>query len=493
MICVEKKIIMKTFFIIAGIFLTTAGFGQHITGNWEGNLDVQGTELPLIFHINRDSAGKYQATFDSPKQKAYNLSCSDVLVNGDSVIIMVQMLKGSYLGKLDAVKKQLTGTWNQGSATLPLNLKKTGDVVTTKPINRPQTPRPPYPYKSEDVEYDNADKSIHFGATFTVPLPDPNVNYFRAPVYTTVILITGSGKQDRDETIMGHKPFAVIADYLTRQGIAVLRIDDRGMGKTTGDHGSSTSADFAKDIEVGIAYLKTRDDVDTGSIGLLGHSEGGLIAPMVAAKTKEVKFIVLLAGPGEKISKLMEQQAVDVAATAGMANRYLEKYRLLYRQLAGTIVNEPDTAKALSKSIAIFNEWQKDKDILLVKATTGVTNEKTKVEFVNSFVQQLNNPWFRYFLKFDPADYLSRVSCPVLALNGDKDIQVSAAPNLAAIQNLLTKAGNSNFKTMAMPGLNHLFQHCKKCTVEEYGELEESFDTETLKLIGNWIKNSRFK
>ncbi|MEO7308000.1 MAG: alpha/beta fold hydrolase [Ferruginibacter sp.] len=484
---------MRSVFTILCLFFTIAGFGQHIAGNWEGNLQIQGTELPIIFHIIKDSTGKYQATFDSPKQKAYNLACSDVLFKEDSVIIMIQMLKGRYAGKLEENKKQLTGTWSQGPAALPLTLKKTGDVVTTKIINRPQTPRPPFPYKSEDVEYDNADRSIHFGATFTAPLPDPNINYFRAPIYPTVILITGSGKQDRDETIMGHKSFAVIADYLTRQGIAVLRVDDRDMGKTTGNYNNSTSADFAKDIEAGIAYLKSRGDVDTGNIGLIGHSEGGLIAPMVAVKTREVKFIVLLAGPGEKISTLMEQQAVDVAAASGVSKKYLEKYRLLYRQLVSTIVHEPDTAKALVKSVAVFDNWQKDKDIFLVKATTGVTNEKSKVDFVNQFVQQLSNRWFSYFLKFDPADYLERVTCPVLAINGEKDIQVSASPNLDAIKNALVKAGNTNFKTIAMPGLNHLFQHCKKCTVEEYNELEETFDTETLKLIGNWIKTDRFK
>jgi pimeloyl-ACP methyl ester carboxylesterase len=200
---------------------------------------------------------------------------------------------------------------------MPLAMKKTSDVVTTKEIKRPQTPKPPFPYKSEDVEYDNADRSIHFGATFTVPLPDPNVNYFRAPVYPTVLLITGSGKQDRDETIFDHKSFAVIADYLTRQGIAVLRVDDRDIGKTTGNFNTATSADFAKDVEAGLNYLKTRQDVDTGNIGLLGHSEGGMIAPMVASKRNDVKFIVLLAGPGVKISELMEQQSVDMAATSG--------------------------------------------------------------------------------------------------------------------------------------------------------------------------------
>ncbi len=483
---------MKTVFTVIVLFFATTLFSQDIVGNWEGTIQTQGTEIPIVFHISKDSTGKYIASFDSPKQKAYNIACSDVIVKEDSVILVMQMIKGKYAGKLDD-KKHITGTWSQSTASLPLSLKKTSDVTTVKEINRPQTPKPPFPYKAEDVEYDNADKSVHFGATFTVPLPDPNVNYFRAPVYPTVILITGSGKQDRDETIMGHKSFAVIADYLTRQGIAVLRVDDRDMGKTTGDFNTSTSADFAKDVEAGITYLKSRSDVDAGNIGLIGHSEGGMIAPMVAVKTNDVKFIVLLAGPGEKISMLMEQQAVDVSAAAGISQKYLEKYRLLYRQLVSTIVNETDTAKAFEKAILVFNEWQNDNDKLLVRSTTGVIDEKSKAGYIKGFVRQLSSPWFNYFLKFDPAGYLTKVTCPVLALNGEKDIQVSAQANLDAIKTALEKGNNTHFKTMQMPGLNHLFQHCKKCTVEEYGELEETFDTASLKIIGDWIKTERFK
>lgn len=468
-------------------------FCQTVAGNWEGSLEIQDNEIPIVFHITKDSTGKYMATFDSPKQKAFNLACSEVIFKEDSVILMMPLIKGKYAGLLSENKKKLTGTWSQGQASFPLLMKKISDEATIKTINRPQTPKPPFPYKSEDIEYDNADKSIHFGATFTVPLPDPNVNYFRAPVYPTVLLITGSGKQDRDENIFDHKSFAIIADYLTRQGIAVLRVDDRDMGKTTGNFNTATSADFAQDVEAGLNYLKSREDVDVDNIGLLGHSEGGMIAPMVASKRSDIKFIVLLAGPGVKISELMEQQSVDVAAAGGISKKDLEKYRLLYRELVNTIVYEPDTAKALSKAIAVFDDWQKDKNVLLVSRTTGVTDEKSKTKFLQGFVKQLSTPWFNYFLKFNPAEYLRQVKCPVLALNGEKDIQVSAKQNLKAIRSILEKSNNKNMSTMEIPGLNHLFQHCKKCTVDEYSELEESFDTGTLTIISNWIKTERFK
>ena len=218
-----------------------------------------------------------------------------------------------------------------------------------------------------------------------------------------------------------------------------------------------------------------------------------MIAPIVATKRTDVNFIILLAGPGVKISELMEQQSVDVTAAGGVSQKYLEKYRLLYRELINSILHEPDTAQAFSKAVVVFNDWQKDKDNLLVKSTTGVTDEKSKTKFLQEVVKQISTPWFNYFLKFDPAEYLTKVTCPVLALNGEKDIQVSAKQNLEAIGNALKKSNNKNYITKEIPGLNHLFQHCKLCSVDEYSELEESFDTGTLTIISNWIKTGRFK
>ena len=473
------------------VLISVYSFGQNISGNWEGNLQIQGNEIPIVFHIDKDISGKYIATFDSPTQKAFNMACGDVILKQDSLILMLPLIKGSYAGKFDENKKQLTGTWKQGAGSLSLNLKKTSDVATTKIINRPQTPKPPFAYKSEDVEYDNADKSIHFGATFTVPLPDPNVNYFRAPIYPTVILITGSGKQDRDETILGHKAFAVMADYLTRQGIAVLRVDDRDIGKTTGNFSTSTSADFANDVEAGIAYLKNRADVDTANIGLIGHSEGGLIAPMVAAKRKDVQFIVLLAGPGIAVLNLMEQQSADVMASAGILKTDIDLYRPLYKNIVTAILSAKDTTAAAKKAVAVFKQWQLVTPALTVKNTTGVEDEKGITDFTKAFIKQLSNPWSNYFMRVNPADYLTKINCPVLALNGEKDIQVAAKPNLAGIKNALQK--NEHVSIIEMPGLNHLFQHCKTCTVEEYGELEETFDPTTLKIITDWIITERFK
>lgn len=488
----QKQIFFQAAIAAITLIFSIPVSAQQIKGDWEGKLRIPGTELPLVFHIS-ENKGSYTASFDSPKQQAFNIACSEVVVQGDSIILKMNSLNGFYAATLDAERKVMNGSWAQSGYTFPLIMKKVSESVTRGSLKRPQTPIPPFPYKSEDVSYTNADKSIQFSGTFTVPLPDPNVDYFRAPIYPTVLLISGSGPQDRDETIMEHKPFAVIADYLSRNGIAVLRVDDRGVGKTTGKFATATSADFANDVEAGIAYLKTREDVDANGIGLIGHSEGGLIAPMVASRNKDVRFIILLAAPGVKIPDMMAQQNADVLASASVPAVDIEQYIPLYKNIVSTIINAKDSAAAMKKCIPIFKAWQKNKTASTIKNTTGVENEAGITSFINIFIKDLSTPWFKYFMQANPADYLSQTNCPVLALNGEKDIQVAAVPNLAGIKQALEKANNSKVTTRLLPGLNHLFQHCQTCTVAEYGELEETFDPATLKIMADWIRNEAFK
>jgi hypothetical protein len=472
----------RILFIVSALCYSSIAICQSITGNWEGTLNIQGTELPIILHIKIDSANKLLASFDSPKQNAYNLPCSDVLVKEDSLFITMKMVNGKYEGLLSDDKKAATGKWFQGTSSLPLDIKKTSDIATTKEIKRPQTPKPPFTYQSVEVSYFNADKSIEFGATFTSPSKTPGKKY------PAVLLITGSGKQDRDETIFDHKSFAVIADQLTKNGIAVLRVDDRGMGKTTGNYNTATSADFAKDAAASINYLKTLPNVDTANIGIIGHSEGGLIAPILASERKDIKFIVLLAGPAQPIINLMESQAVDVAAAAGVPMADLELYRPLYRNLVTAILSEKDATTATKKATDVFNYWQNKNTAKVILNTTGVTDDKSKTAFINTFVKQLQSPWFSYFMQFDPGRYLTKVKCKVLAFNGEKDIQVAAKANLAAIQKAIPTA-----TIHSMPGLNHLFQHCIKCSVDEYAEIEETFSPEVLQLMTDWIKEATEK
>lgn len=477
-----RKIFIFTTSLLS--FLTAAA--QHITGNWEGTLDVNGTELTVVFHIVKDSAGKLTGTFDSPKQMAYGLKCSNISATDDSVLIEMKAFGAKYNGLFSTDKKNLTGSWGQGGMSLPLNLKKTSDVAIVQEMKRPQTPKPPFTYFTEEVSYTNADNSVKFGATFTRPsIWADKVKEIKYPV---ALLITGSGQQDRDETLFEHKPFAVIADHLAKQGIATLRVDDREKGKTTGKFMSSTTLDFAKDVEAGIEYLKTRQDIDIRNIGLIGHSEGGMIAPMVASKRKDIKFIVLLAGPGVPIIELMEQQTVDVALANGITKDEVEKFRPVYKPVMMAAINESDSATAAKKIIDIISGWKQKTDSVTVKNTTGITDKASLDEFANSVISQVKQPWFNYFIKFKPENYLSNVRCAVLALNGEKDIQVAAAPNLEAIRKIMVEKMVKTFKVQALPGLNHLFQHCTACSAQEYAQLEETFSAEALGIISSWIK-----
>jgi len=473
-----------TGFIVIILLAGISASAQSINGNWEGDLDVNGTAIPIVFHIQTEGNG-FTGTFDSPKQMAYGLAISNIRTGGDSIILEMDVLKGRYAAKLG--DKTMNGYWYQGGAVFPLMMEQVNGTVSTSAPVRPQTPKEPFNYTSEELTYYNTDKSIRFGATFTVPKKIAGVEYFREPIYPTAILITGSGQQDRDETIMGHKPFAVIADQLSRQGIAVLRIDDRGTGNTTGNFDTSNTRDFALDVEAAIDFLKTRKDVDLDRIGLIGHSEGGMIAPMVAAKRKDLNFIVLLAGPGVPIIDLMSEQIEAVARSKNSAPELVKAGSELFRLAATTINSNKDTALVRQKIMQQVEDWASKTGKSILEKMELSTAAARKA-YVNAQVDALLSSWYRYFLAFDPSVWLKQVRCRVLALNGEKDIQVMAASNLAGIRESLQSAHNADYTITSRPGLNHLFQNCKKCTVEEYGELEETFDPATLQLIIDWIK-----
>lgn len=452
-------------------------------GIWEGTLNV-GVELRFVLHISDDGKGGFHATADSPDQSAFGLKCDTVFLTGDSIIIEMHKMGARYAGMLQN-ETTLSGTFSQ-RMQIPLTLKKTDKVSERK---RPQTPVGPFPYDIYDVTYDNADKSVHFGATLTVPKPEPGINYIKAPEYPVAILITGSGQQDRDETLVGHKPFWVIADYLSRRGIAVLRVDDRGMGKTKGDLKNATSYDFAKDVEAGIDYLKTRKDIDQRKIGLIGHSEGGMIAPIVASERPEVNFIILLAGPGIKITELMALQNSAVLRSAGIPQEVTDQFQPLYKDLARTITSTSDTAAAFQASVKKVRKWMAKKDTSILYPL-GFTHENPhEVEiYVRSLIKSFTQPWYRYFMQFDPAVYVKKLSCNVLALNGSKDIQVTVPENTDGLKKLLKKSKAKNVSVEVVPGLNHLFQHCKECNLSEYGKLEETFAPEVLERMAGWLQ-----
>ena len=471
---------MKLKLLIPAILFSTILNAQQsrFIGIWEGKINV-GINLRIAFHF-RDSSGTIITTMDSPDQSAYGMATDYTYVRNDSIFTGISKYKVSIAGLLTS-DSTISASFKQGVA-VPLELKK---VLKVTVATRPQTPVAPFSYNSEDVSYSSIAKGITIAGTLTSPKTDPNIRYIKAPTYPAILLITGSGPQNRDEAIMGHKPFAVIADYLTKKGFIVLRVDDRGTGKSSGNFNKATSADFADDVTGGINYLKKRKDVDTTRIGLLGHSEGGMIAPMVAAKRRDIDFLVLLAGVGIKPIDLMTEQNLAIFNTAGISKKTQYAYGLLYEKIAMAIVNAKDSAAAVKAAAAVLDNWLKGKDKSILTELHLETKSQQNA-YTLGMASSISGPWYKYFLTYDPAPVLKKVNAKVLAINGDKDIQVLSKSNLAGIEAGL-KQTRSVYEIHEIPGVNHLFQNCVKCTVNEYGELDETISPKVLELIGNWL------
>jgi uncharacterized protein len=466
---------MKNGFL-AFLFILVSLFplAQGITGNWQGILIAGPQKLKIVFHIKTDSAHSYLSSFDSPDQHAFGLPCSETSVKADSLVIIIKMINGGYHGKWNG-SDSIMGYFFQNGQNFPMGLGRSSDSEVV--LLRPQTPKPPFPYNSEDLEYDNPVSGIHYSGTLTYPKS--------GGPFAAAILITGSGQQDRDETLFGHKPFAVIADYLTRRGYAVLRVDDRQMGKSTGDVERATSKDFANDVEASMHELQSRKEIDQKKIGLIGHSEGGLIASIVGSENATVDFIIMLAGPGLKGSKLLVLQSEAIARSTNPVENSVEANKNLIKFLIDAILYSRDSSEQSAEAWKGYLSWKKTTDPDIV-AAMGLNEASARIQ-IRAQLDRMNTPWFVYFLQADPAVFICRLHCKVLALDGSKDIQVLPDQNLTAIETALKKSASKNYSTEKLPGLNHLFQHCKTCTVEEYGQLEETFAPEALQKIGDWL------
>ena len=330
---------------------------------------------------------------------------------------------------------------------------------------KPQEPHPPFAYLSEDVEFNAKTDEVKLAGTLTLPKEGTN--------FPAVILISGSGAQDRNSELLGHKPFLVISDYLTKNGIAVLRVDDRGKGMSGGDYALSSMNDFKGDTEAATAFLRKRKDIDTAKIGLIGHSLGGVLAPMIASEDKNIAFIILLAGTGMRGDKLMLLQKKNIEEKMGMSNVVIENGQEdiggAYKIILGAKSYSPKLEKKLKKHFEekMGNQLSED----LIKAIS----------------HQLNYPWMFDFIRFDPATVLAKVNCPVLALNGSKDVQVPAKPNLQIIEESLKSNDNQDVTIIELEGLNHLFQECNTGLPQEYAVIEQTFSPDVLALMKDWI------
>ncbi len=464
----RTSIYLKNILLLTIILYSITSFSQDISGNWGGSIELDNRTIDFVFHIDKDTSG-YTSIIDIPSQRMKGIKPLQTLFNSDSLIIDLSNVGMQYKGKFNKKENTISGKMIEGAANFTLNLSKNNIPANSTIVKRPQEPIRPFPYYEEEVSFSNTKSEITLSGTFTRPK--------EKGIYPTVILISGSGPQDRDETFSEHKPFLVLADYLTRKGIAVLRYDDRGFGKSTGNHSLATTYDFATDAMSAVDYLKTRNDVDAEKIGLIGHSEGGIIAPLVAAD-KDITFIISLAGTGISGTELSVMQSISMRGFP--------------------VPDENAYEKAVRDAIELIKQ---DKDIDSIRSelrlhygnTIGpilkdIGVPETRVtEVINGLVRMRTTKWMRYFYSYNPADAYEKVRCPVLSLNGSLDTQVESKINQEGLEKALTKGGNPDFEIVELEGLNHLFQNASTGKMDEYSKIEETFSPKALALISNWI------
>lgn len=459
------KTTLNIFFLICSFFC----FSQEITGDWHGSINTMGSELMLTFNITK-SENSYSGTMSVPQQKAFGIPLSKVTFENETVTIELDAAKLSYVGKRNS-NNEFEGTFSQNGQMFPLNLSR--NKKEEKKINRPQDPKEPFPYTSEEVTFENPSAKITLAGTLTLPKTNKP-----CPV---VVLISGSGPQNRNSELFNHKPFWVLADYLTRKGIGVLRVDDRGVGKSTGNRIQATTLDFATDTEAAVTFLKTRKDINPKKIGLIGHSEGGMIAPIVASKDKSINLIVLLAGPGVPCDQLLIEQSYLIGKSDGLNETELEQSKKLNQSIYSIVKSDKTTDEVIKEIEALLEKS------LSENPDSNNLPEAQKKEMISQQAEQITSPWFRYFLKFNPDEYVSKVKCPVLILNGGKDLQVPAKMNTEGIQKSLAKGGNKKSTTIIYPSMNHLFQECTTGGIDEYGTIEQTISPQVLNDLSNWI------
>lgn len=442
---------------------------KSVEGNWLATLEVGETKLRLVLKIQK-SANGYIAKLDSLDQGASDLPMDSIALDGNKLSFSAAAYGLSYEGTLKETGDEITGNFKQGPNELPLVFKRTAEAPK---LNRPQDPKKPYPYDEEEVSYRNEKDNIKIAGTLTIPRGGGK--------YPVVLLITGSGSQDRNETVAGHRPFLLIADHLTRNGIAVLRVDDRGVGGTDPGSLSATSENFAGDVLAGVNFLKQRKEIDPKMIGLIGHSEGGMIAPMVATRSNDVSFIVLLAGLGQTGEDVIYTQTELIQKAQGTHPDTMRHTITLAKRINAVVKTETDQKRIeqrINEEIAAYDGTLGDlQKKLLEPAAAGV----------KAFMAMYKTPWYRYFITFDPAPVLKNVRVPVLALNGELDLQVAWKQNLDLIAAGLKAGGNNDVTVKAFPKLNHLFQTTQTGLISEYQMIEETMSPEVLKTMSDWI------
>ena len=461
--------LLKTILVVMAVVigLSVSYAEDRVAGHWEGEIEIPGQPIAVKIDLTINDSD-WSGTIDIPAQGAKGLPLSEIGVTendeGVQVKFSIRGIPGNPTFDGELQDGAISGRFSQSGATFDFRLSR--DIVVKDP-KRPQEPKPPFPYKIEEVAFQNG--TVNLAGTLTLPQGD-------GP-FPAVLLISGSGLQDRDETLVGHKPFWVLADHLSRADIAVLRVDDPGIGKSTPHPKPPTTADFATDVEAGVAFLKR--DRRVSSIGLIGHSEGGLIAAIVASRSSDVGFIVLMAGPGVPGAELLRKQNERIFDAAGIAGERKQNLLVLLDQLFPILTSEDMAADKRRQAVEEIVRKQFE--------INGVLPAQQDKAHIRALAEQSLTPWMRYFLTFDPRPVLEKIRVPVLALNGELDVQVDAEQNLTAIVAALKKGGNHKITVHRLPEHNHLFQRAKTGLVNEYGTIEETISPMVLDLIRDWV------
>ena len=457
---------MKKNTLLLLILISTVTFSQEIAGKWYGTLNIPGNNLPIEINISKTEKG-FISTMDSPKQKAFNIPVPTTTFENNILKFEIPAGKIQYVGILNNQAKIL-GFFTQNGQKMKLDFSKTESEEVV--LKRPQEPVKPYPYYSEEVTFENKKEGITLAGTLTLPSKEGT--------FPVVVLISGSGGQNRDEEILGHKPFLVISDYLTQNGFAVLRYDDRGIASSKGNYATATTLDFSYDTEAAVTYLLSRKEINKKKIGLIGHSEGGVIAPMIASRNKNINFIVLLAGTGLRGDKLLLLQQELIAKSEGGTDEEIKKNKDLNTKIFNLIIKSSDDEKLKNDITTLLKENPQD------NLPEGMTQE----DYINFALNQYTTIWTKYFIKLDPSVALQKVKCPVFAINGSKDLQVPSRENLEIIKNSLIKGKNKQITITEIPNLNHLFQETTTGSVSEYEKNEQTFSPIALKEILTFLK-----
>lgn len=442
--------------IILLFFVIGSSFAQ-IDGYWKGKIDLGGLQLELAFDIAPAENG-YSATMDVPAQSAFNISVDETVFQDNHLQMTMSAIGASYSGALK--DKVIEGEFTQHGMTFSLNLEK-GEKETQQ-MARPQDPQPPFNYHIEEVAFVNEKEGNTLVGTLTIPKGE-------GP-FPAMVLVSGSGQQDRDEELMNHRPFWVIADYCARHGIAVLRYDDRGIGGSDGEVYNATSMDFSYDAEAAFDFLRSQKHIDASRVGILGHSEGGIINFMVATRRPEVAFLISLAGPAVNGIEVLKEQQAAILRASGMTEEAIQFSSNTNAQLFDIIEASSNREEADSLMRQLVQGW-------------GYSEELTE-----QTVSEMTMPWMYYFLKYDPTEAIVQTQCPALLLNGSKDLQVIASQNLAAYEKIIAEHGKTNLTLREMPDLNHLFQHCETGSPNEYFTIDETISPEVLEMIVSFIK-----